>query len=440
LNRRSVVPIYLLGVVVRYLYIFRWNRAMDHRFSDMKGYYENAQYFNDPNATWHIAHTVHPPAAYYYFGWLMWLDPQMELYMVVQFCLSILVPLLIAVIGWDLFGRRVALLSLCIASLYYPIFDYFAYFMTEGPFMTVMLLSFWLLIRSLRAAGKGKGLYGLAGGLVLGLAASFKSVALPAAFLVFLALIWVMRAGRLRKGGLTLMSASLGLLMVMTPMAIRGTRLSNDKVTREAGKFRICLIANDAARNILIGHYGRICGIEFHDKKRGLMYGFGSPSAPQNGYMHTAKVQVGVYEQGEIMKLAFKWIADHPLESLLMSFDHMFDLFYGTYAWPSNVVPSNHAFVRTFAQIFLVFILFPAAMHVLRVARDWLRCKPEVFGDLLLFLPVLALAIVAFISLGEPRYRIPFEGFLILLACRMYCGMQSDHPPLISGEQAAARA
>lgn len=437
LSTPVVSMVYLLGVIVRYLYIFHWNRAMDYRFSDMKGYYDMAQRFNDPNTIWSIADTVVPPASYWYFGWLMWIDPKMDVYMVVQFVLACLVPILIAAIGRDLFGRSVALLALCIASLYYPLFDYFGFFMTEGPFMTMLLTSFWLLIRSLRAEGKTKGMYGLLGGLALGSAAAFKTVALPAAFLVFLALIWFTWRGRLRKGGLTIMSASIGLLIVLTPMAIRGTKLSNDEITKKDGKFRFCLIANDSTRNILLGHYGRIGGIRFFDRRRGTLYGFGSPSAPQNGYTHTIDMDIGVYEQSEILDIALTWIAKNPREALQLSFDHMFDLFFGTYTWPSLVIHPNHSYVRTFAQIFLVFLLFPACMHLVRISRDVFRQKGEVFGDLLLFLPLLALMIVAFISLGEPRYRIPFDGFIILLACRLYCGLQLDRKPILVERQTA---
>jgi hypothetical protein len=36
--------------------------------------------------------------------------------------------------------------------------------------------------------------------------------------------------------------------------------------------------------------------------------------------------------------------------------------------------------------------------------------------------PILVLFVSAFIAAGEPRYRIPFEGFLILLAARQCTG------------------
>jgi hypothetical protein len=64
-------------------------------------------------------------------------------------------------------------------------------------------------------------------------------------------------------------------------------------------------------------------------------------------------------------------------------------------------------------------------MHVVLNFRKMLRLEPDVLGDLLILLPVLGICIGAFITVGEVRYRIPFDGFLILLAARAYAARPS---------------
>lgn len=431
------------GVGLRFDYIFRHNQPMDHLFSDMKGYYDRAQDFCNPEYIPSIADTVHPPGGYYYFGMLMKLDRtfllgQMDLLGPVQFAGSVLAVLLVAGIAYELFGRRVALVALAMASLYYPLWDYFGFLLTEGPFMVCLLLSFWLLLRSLRSKGAARGLYGLFAGTVLGCAAGFKSVALPTAFLVFVALLAAVRLRRLPRGTLTITAATLGLLLILTPLAVRATNLTNDEFAKRSGKFHFCLIANDASRNIMMGHYGRIGAVEFQDPDRALTYIFGSPSAAQNGYGRDGSsyvVKVGVYDNSKLLAMTLDWVSKHPVEALQLSFDHMFDLFFGTYGWPSSAMPQNHGWVRTFAQIFLVFVLLPACIVTVQRWREMVRLKPEAFGELLLVLPLIGLAFVAFLSLGEPRYRIPYDGFLLVLAARFYCGRHpGDRAPITVAE------
>ena len=60
------------------------------------------------------------------------------------------------------------------------------------------------------------------------------------------------------------------------------------------------------------------------------------------------------------------------------------------------------------------------------------------YGDLLVLMPVLALIIVAFFTIGEPRYRIPFDGFMILLAARCYSGGETRADGLVPPQVPAA--
>lgn len=423
----AALAVYTSGVIVRCFYIFKWHRAMDYVYSDMEMYLRAATDFCNPRFVSSINETVHPPGARFLFGTLRWLEqvlwpnyePSMTLVPVAQFVLSILVPLLLAGTAWELFGRRTALFMLVLASLYFPFFDYAGYLLSEGPFLFALVCSFFLLVRSLRTTGQAAIWYGAGAGVMLGCAAALKTVALPAALLVLLALGamgWKYRLPLVRP----LVAAVAGLLLILIPLAVRGPRLSGG---------RFCLIANDASRNILLGHYGRIRGIKFTDPARRSNIVFISPATHPKGYQHVVDVPAGAYESAKLIDLALRWVREHPGEALMLSFEHMFDLAFGTLPWPSSENPRLRNYVDLFHYLFLIFVLLPVATHVCHHLRPLLRLEPELCADLLVLAPVLALAVVAFLSLGEPRYRVPFDGFLLLLAARYYCGAGSARWP-----------
>ncbi|MCZ7647645.1 MAG: glycosyltransferase family 39 protein [Planctomycetota bacterium] len=418
--------LFVAGVIVRFLYVFNWYPTMTLLFSDSKGYFDTAQQFLDPNYTPGIADTIHPPATRWFFGTMLWLGrivcPQEPMYVsqAFQFVMCSLLPLLLCGIGYDLFGRRTALFALAFASAYYPLFDYACYVMSEAPFTFFMVLSFYLLIRSLKTKGLASTALGLLAGIALGVTAAFKSVVLPSAFFAFLLLIAV---GRLRRFPVSraLLTASIGLILVLTPLSIRASRLS--------GHF--CLIANDAARNVLIGHYGEVGSIHFIDKDRGITHVFGCPAAVQKGHLAQIPVPIGAYENGKCLDLAFKWMKENPWRSLQMSIEHVFDLFYGTLPWPSNVLYQAKPWVILYSQVFLCLVLIPMVVHLLKHRREILRLEPAYCGDALLLVPLFGIMLAAFIALGEPRYRIPYDGFMLLLASRLFVGRRPGDAQLV---------
>lgn len=416
---------YLAGVVLRYEFILVWNRATSKEclFSDAFAYYKSAADYCNPRYIPSICDTIFPPGGKYYFGVLMQLDPSMEMAMYVQFLLSCVIPLLLYVTAGRLFGRRNGLFALGFSSLYFPLWEYYGYFMTEGPFLFLILFTFYLLLRSLQAETRVPAwLWGLAAGLTLGLSAAFKSLALASALLVFAALLAFFRRFKLRMLP-TLAASTAGLLMVLSVISMHATRLNED---------RFLLIANDAPRNFLLGHHGRVGMATFTDEKRHFIHEFGGPVAAQRGYQDHLQLNVGVYEGAEQYRMAVDWMKAHPGEALLQSLEHAFDLFYGSVPWP-GAVRSYHSWSIFFSEVFLVLLLFPAGIHLVQHGREMLRLKPRYCADLLVFLPVLSVFMVAFLFAGEPRYRIPYDVFMILLASRAYCGVREDDAPFLRG-------
>ena len=344
---------YIAGVFLRYLYIFRWHPMAKYIYSDMLAYSNSIDNWLDPKWVPDIADTIYPPGTRYFFGVLKVLDPSLGMAMWVQLLMALAVPLLIGSLGFKLFGRRTGLYAVAIASLYFPLFDYNGYLMSEGPFIFFMLLAFWCFVSALKHVKPGNaGVFARAAGagVFIGIAASMKSVALPAAAMVLLAL-----AGFAWKNKLNftrLIATGMGsLLIVLAPLSIRATRLNE-------GHF--CMIANELSRSVLIGHCGNINHVQFDDDTRNYHFEFGCPSSIQKGYTDVVYVPHGVYENGALFAKAWEWTKAHPLQSLLLSIEHVFDLFFSSEAWPSTAVMEMRDWVQFFHEVFIVAILFPA--------------------------------------------------------------------------------
>ena len=405
------LALFLLGVCWRFYYLYQVHPAHRFIYSDMESYVNMAMHFLSDSHTFVIGDAFYPPGTGLYLAALYSLDKSWSLAIAVQGILSSLIPLLLAVIGYELFGRRVALLALAGASLYFPFIDYASYFLSENPFIFTLLLSFWLMLRSLRVRNPvWAGVLGLLSGLVLGTAAAFKSVILLGGLLTALFLGYLGWRRRWPRVWLVFATGALGLLAVLAPLAVRATRLNEG---------RFCLISNNGPLSFLQGHYGRVGHFKFKDEKRGYYYEWGSPAALQYGFEKEATFPFGPYDTDQVSRAAWEWIGEHPFAALQLSVQHVFTLFAGTIPWPSSHT-DERPWAIFFQQLFLFFILFPACVHLLRQARGIYRLERAALGDILVLLPVLGIMLTAFATIGDPRYRIPFDGFIILLAARGY--------------------
>ncbi|MBI4084067.1 MAG: phospholipid carrier-dependent glycosyltransferase [Candidatus Lambdaproteobacteria bacterium] len=402
---------YSLGILWRIYYLFIAHRATDYVYSDMKGYVDRAIRFLDPNSVHSIADTVLPPGMHVYLAALYSIDPTWSTAIFAQFILSALIPIIIGAIAYELLGIRVALLSALISSLYFPFIDYAGYFLSENPDLFAIATSMLLLIRSLRVQRRGLAIaLAFAAGLLLGAAASLKSVVLLPAFLIALYLESLAWKYRVRKILPVLVAASLGVLVFLIPLGERCYRLNEN---------RFCLVDNNFGFNVLMGHYGHFRSARWIDETRGMVHGFGSPVSAQRYYQNDVTFNFGVYEASKALAEAWKWTKEHTLDALLLSVEHVFDLFVGSVPWPTSATRFS-GLASLYQQIYLVLILLPACIYIWDHAGSVVRLDLSTVGVTLLMLPTIGLMISASMTIGEPRYRIPYDGFTIILAACVY--------------------
>lgn len=415
------VIFFIVGTVWRYHHIFVAHPVDEYIYSDMQTYRDEGLRLTsrESNIVLDPRDTIWPPGAPFLFGTLLGGDLRWDRVEWAQFFFSAAIPIIIFLIAHSLYGQTVGLLSLIIASIYIPYIHYAGFLLSEIPYTFISLLSFLFLVYSLKS-GKyfNVAAWAVLAGITMGLAASIRNViAIPG----FLLLIFMISLGVFygHKNALATTAWSVAAaLLVFVPLISRCTNLNEG---------RLCIIDSHGAMNILLGHYGELKTAYFNDKRLGLSYFFGGPAAFQKGYKKEATFDFGPYDQLANFAEALKWIEANQLDAISLSFEHIYDLFYGTIPWPmSHTKFKDWAIVSE--DIFRLFILLPASLYlVMKILRKAVLGRASAFSaDVMILIPIIGLMILVFITLGEPRYRIPFDAFLIILAVRAYTFGRTD--------------
>lgn len=402
---------YIIGVLWRHHHILVAHRATDYLYSDMLLYVERALNFIDPSYRANIADTIYPPGMHMLLGVMYAIDSTWEPAIWLQFMLSCLIPLLISGLGYALYGMRVASLALIFASLYFTFIDYAGFFLAENPYLFSVCSALLLLVLALRAhSAFWRILAAILGGAMVAISAAFKEAIVVPAALIGLFLLYLAWHHRSSSILVTVIAASLSAVAVIAPFSYRCTTLSE-------GAF--CVTSNSGALTMLEGHHGEYVKVWYHDHERNLHFWFGPPPFAKRGYTGELHFDFGAYDARANRAAAWVWIKEHPWQAFLLSTQNVFQLFVGPTPWPSSDTEDKH--LATFVQeLFLVIVLLPALVFVWCHWRGLVRLEERYWADILVLLPVLGLMAAVFLSLGDPRYRIPFDGFLILLAARLY--------------------
>ncbi|MDB5986603.1 MAG: hypothetical protein JWR16_1656 [Nevskia sp.] len=413
LQLRIVWTSWIVGALARLLYVDVVHPATRFMFSDMYGYVDRARHFFDGHPKT-IADTIYPPGASIFFGLLYKLDPAWNLSTVVQWLLSLGTMGLVWSLARRLYGTNVAIVALAMVALYFPLIHYAGLFLAENPFTFFMLLTLRLFVHAIEAEQRRRALaWAVLAGLCAGIAASFKTTILGP-----LAVTGLLYAGfsiKHRRPYWVSLSAAvlLGVATLVVPMSLHCTRLTE-------GKF--CLAATNGPMNILQGHYGNKFMFHWHDSARNYYFNFGSPTASLRGYTESVDLPFGAYDAAANMKLVRAYIAEHPGAALLQSCTNMLDLFSGSTIWPQATL-FRKDFGAVYQWLFWCFILLPAAVRIGLRWRPMMQLAADSLREWLLLGPVLGLMALAFIAEGEVRYRVPFDGLLIILAAQSYVAL-----------------
>jgi len=409
----ATVLIFILGVIWRAVFIFSQHPITHYMaYSDMANYASEASRFFTHGINLAPSDTFYPPGASLLFGFLYHFHHSWYPVSWLLFVLSALTPLLLAGIGYLLYGRRVALISLVMASSYIGFVEYSGYLLSETPYIFLQSLAFLLLLFGLRAKTiERKILWGLGAGFTLGCTAIIRPVVLLPALLVGLVIVGLQLRNKKMRVWALLAGAVVGVIPFLVGFTVWCSHLNQ----------QFCMISSNGSVTVLQGHYyNKVGDFKFYDNYRSYSFEAGDPAQGALGFTKPVTFQWGPYNQQKNLQVAKTWIKSHPKQALEYSFLHIYNLF-RTVPWPAeDTLNDKHRMILS-EILFRIFVLIPAAIYTLSLAiPKWRRKVRGKSSDLLVMAPIAGMALLIFITVGNPRYRVVFDGFFILLAARAY--------------------
>ena len=422
----GVLLIYFVAIALRVQYTLDYHPPAAFVNSDMDLYVGLARRLLDPNGPlgpWDVTHPLGFPA---FLAVLLSVGGSLAHAGYAQMVVSCLVPGAVGLLGAAAFGRRTGFLALICASVYFPFIEYGALFLSEIHFTLWLALAF---AGFFAAIGARRRLVSLAlaagGGLALSVAIAMKNVGLLAA-LAFFAMEGV--ALLLRRPVDAAPAPTPTWRARLRPWLLRGALVAigaaplmgvMTKVCTRANEGNFCFAGNKPAADFLLGHYGRIERIDW-GPDRGHGFWFGSPGSVLRHYDERAKVAWPITDNAANAAEAWRWIAAHPVDAVVLSLDHVYDTFFGSAMWPSFGHPSWRM-AHLFQYVFVLFLFVPTLFACARIARAGARAFLTSRVALILS-PVVALSITVAIATGEVRYRVPFDSFFMVIVCALVAG------------------
>jgi hypothetical protein len=408
------------GAIGRAVYALALRHPRHSTECDAKFFLDLAERMLAAPATQNDFSTVWPPGTPAVFAAFASFDPSLHLAAAFQVVLSWAVPLLLARAALLVAGRRVALFVLAAASLHFGLAHFAAFFLAEQLFQAAVALALLASLSALaldeRIDGPGQTRSGAAAsrlgigagvGLVWTFAASFRPNALPVAVILGGVLAARFAVTRRWRSIWMIAGAAVGLMVSLAPLAHRCTELRGG---------HLCAISSNVTMNVALGQIEGSAGIQFGDSPDPAHNSvWWPPALSQHGYSGIIHVPFTVYEDQQILHWVWQRIAEDPERFFLRSLRNAIDLFRFDY-WPPDFGPLSSRAVKANQWLFLAVVLLPGIVGLRRLAQRALRrCEPSSYPAALAAV-VGGLLVTSALSLGEARYRFPFDGLFMIAA------------------------
>jgi len=391
-----VFSLLALAFALRFLYIFILHPPEHYIFSDMGGYYDRA--FNmGHHLPKSISDTLTAPGAHYFYSVCFYFSNPFLAIKLMNLAVSMLSCYFIYLIALELFGLFAAYIALFISAVNYLFIDYAGYILSETPFLFFFSLLFYLIIKSTKASGvRRKSAYLFCAGIV-----SSMALAIRPGILIFLVLfvLWSLINWRKQKF-VPIVFFVIGYMPIYFLIIFQTYHL-----TGEWG-----FVSKNGGLNFYQGRT-HVRDVNFDDAPRGAHFKFASPVAIQKGYSKDVTFNFGPYESQKLIDEAMKEVKKDIPRTIVYSLEHVLDLFHTTTPWPSCCQDDpNEVIVKYFNIIFIYLIIVPSIIPLV-----W-RFRRIFFSDaLLLYLALGSNIAVVMVYYGDPRFRVPFDMFSIIL-------------------------
>jgi hypothetical protein len=424
----TALLVYVASTVVRFWYVLVQHHPRHHVTSDAGLLVGLAERLVAAPATQTLSDTIWPPGTSSVLGALMAFDPSLGVAAFVQAAVGVLVPLLIAHATSVALGRRAGWVALALASVHFGLIHYGGLFLSEQLFQLAVAMAVSVSVVALIAVEQGEASVGARFTLLLGagcgvtwaFACTFRPNALPVALAVGAALAFqALRARRVRL--LRMLGA--GLLAFVVALAPPAARCR----TLKGGGF--CAVSSNVAMNMALGQSGELSGLEFVPATGdpGSTTSWVPPSLLQHGYGGIGTVPASIYDTGGVLRWVGGRLISEPGRFFVRATGNMLDLFRLEY-WPDDDDPAAERLVTVAKQLFFLAVIAPALVALAAVVRAAWRARAV--STLWCFVLAVVAAVLgsAALSMGEARYRLPFDGVLILCAASLVTTGSAGQP------------
>jgi 4-amino-4-deoxy-L-arabinose transferase-like glycosyltransferase len=397
-NEKTIfILILFIAFFLRCYYIFFLHPPERFIYSDMQGYYERALKIAN-GMPQNIADTLTAPGTHFFYSICFYTGHPFLMLKLMNLLISILSCYFIFLITKELFSRRAALISFFISSVNFLFID----ILSETSFIFFFSLLFYLIIKSTKASMVSKKCIFLT---LAGLCSSI-AVAIRPGILIFILLfiLWNLMNWKKQK-----IISSLFFVLGYLPIYALLT-FHTYQLTGNTG-----FVSTNGGLNFYQGR-SHVKDIRFIDSQRGLQFFFASPVAVQKGYYFNTSFDFGPYESARLFEEGMKEARKNIPRTISFSLEHILDLFHTTVIWPSCCAGGSiEKIVKYFNIFFIYIIILPSILPLLFNFRRF-----AVSNAVLPYIALGSNIIVAIIYYGDPRFRVPFDMFSIILTAYLF--------------------
>ena len=370
--------------------------------------------------------TIWPPGQMAFMALMHRIDATLFFAGAIQVLLSLLVPWLVADVARQLCSRRAFWFALALASLHVGLINHVGFFLSESLFQVAMAFAIWLTTTSISFAKQSKSVtlvcvISIMAGCAWGVATYFRPNALPVllavvASLVFMASFW--RSNR--QVLLVALATMLGALIVLAPVAHRCTKLNQ----------HFCPVSSNFAMNVALGQAGEYKGIKFSDTT------WVPPALMLYGYTEKATIPYSMFDTKGLLSWVYEKVKNDPLAAMRNATRNGMGIFHGQ-VWPNGYGNWSRNWFKFGAWGMVFLMLLPGTVGIVRVSHRFIKNPSGNVAPVVAVVGVLSVILLASLSLGEGRYRYPFDIWWISLAALAFWRPDLNYKVMTQARSAA---
>jgi TolB protein len=407
-NSRLYLALLLAGVLLRLAVFFVVAAPGQPPFSDMRYYAEVGEKLFQGEALDSYEQYYMPLGLSYLYAFvrLLGADPTVTLPLF-NICLDLLSCLLIGRLATVLVSRSVAPWAFGAACLYPPFVLQSGFMLTETPFLFLGLSAYYWYVSAVTSR-QHTFTPGFLAGLSFALAILFKTnlwLLIP----IILVASLVKRALRCSR--------------TFVVGAICGLVLCNGLVKPSTPSFSLASVNQSIANasvNLYLGRtYARYLVSSYKEKSQWVH------NTPPALFFKNKNAPIIVnhspLDGWFFIEATGRYVWEHKMTLLSYSAEHVLDALGLVPYWP--LVETRLAFIDAPLRLGIVFVvMLPALVSFCLLLKSRAR--------LLVALPLVAILLVSMVFFGSPRYRMPYDGYLLILAATFYGHVLTRRPQL----------